>query len=254
MQEPTYKDFFLHDLNFAVEYISLHYPFSERQMRLYMPHLKKGNAYYPIYEKDTNIFNDPELGLCYNKNIFWTDALKEQWQTNAVDGSIPLSIETFFERYNHYMWEWHLSNHDYTEYELMHMEYNHVPHEILHPVTYSHLSPVELFKHRVHNEILYNESIWENTLKGVLDDDFIDMVMRLRGVISPFAGEELIRIDDTYLDDELNDDNEDDDHQKEIDDYFRKERFEKYHGYNGWSDQAIDEAFEGDPEATWNVD
>jgi hypothetical protein len=29
---------------------------------------------------------------------------------------------------------------------------------------------------------------------------------------------------------------------------------EKYGGYNGWSDDVIDDAFEGDPEATWNVD
>jgi len=30
--------------------------------------------------------------------------------------------------------------------------------------------------------------------------------------------------------------------------------YEKYGGYNGWSDDAIDDAFEGDPDATWNVD
>lgn len=29
---------------------------------------------------------------------------------------------------------------------------------------------------------------------------------------------------------------------------------EKYEWYNGFSDDAIDDAFEGDPEATWNVD
>ena len=29
---------------------------------------------------------------------------------------------------------------------------------------------------------------------------------------------------------------------------------EKYNGYNGWNDDTIDDAFEGDPENTWNVD
>ena len=29
---------------------------------------------------------------------------------------------------------------------------------------------------------------------------------------------------------------------------------EKYGGYNGYSDDVIDDAFEGDPENTWNVD
>lgn len=30
--------------------------------------------------------------------------------------------------------------------------------------------------------------------------------------------------------------------------------YEKYHGYNGYDDDTIDEAFDGYPEATWNVD
>lgn len=36
------------------------------------------------------------------------------------------------------------------------------------------------------------------------------------------------------------------------DDYGRSG--EKYGWYNGWSDDVIDDAFDGDPEATWNVD
>ena len=30
--------------------------------------------------------------------------------------------------------------------------------------------------------------------------------------------------------------------------------YEKYGGYNGYDDFTIDTVFEGDPEATWNVD
>lgn len=30
--------------------------------------------------------------------------------------------------------------------------------------------------------------------------------------------------------------------------------YEKYGGYNGYDDETIDSAFEGDPEATWNID
>jgi len=30
--------------------------------------------------------------------------------------------------------------------------------------------------------------------------------------------------------------------------------YEQYGGYNGWDDDTINDAFEGDPEATWNVD
>lgn len=30
--------------------------------------------------------------------------------------------------------------------------------------------------------------------------------------------------------------------------------YDQYGGYNGWSDDAINDAFDGDPSATWNVD
>ena len=36
----------------------------------------------------------------------------------------------------------------------------------------------------------------------------------------------------------------------DVDDY----PYEKYHGYNGYDDETIDTAFDGYPEATWNVD
>lgn len=49
-------------------------------------------------------------------------------------------------------------------------------------------------------------------------------------------------------DDESDYDHNDDDH----DDYGSS--YEKYGGYNGWSDDVIDDAFEGDPMNTWNVD
>ncbi len=52
--------------------------------------------------------------------------------------------------------------------------------------------------------------------------------------------------------DENIDDYEDDDNEPDYDDYGSS--YEKYGGYNGWSDDVIDDAFEGDPENTWNVD
>jgi hypothetical protein len=40
-----------------------------------------------------------------------------------------------------------------------------------------------------------------------------------------------------------------DDNQFDDDDPYRK-----YGGYNGWDDNTIDEAFDGNPELTWNID
>jgi hypothetical protein len=55
--------------------------------------------------------------------------------------------------------------------------------------------------------------------------------------------------DDDFDDCEDCNDNNDYD---SIDDYGKSG--EKYGWYKGWSDDVIDDAFEGDPENTWNVD
>lgn len=51
---------------------------------------------------------------------------------------------------------------------------------------------------------------------------------------------------------ELDNDSDYDQDEYDNDDYGSS--YEKYGGYNGWSDDVIDDAFEGDPENTWNVD
>lgn len=64
--------------------------------------------------------------------------------------------------------------------------------------------------------------------------------------------------EESDVDDEYNADDEDD---MDDDDFERYDAWddygksgEKYGWYNGYSDDVIDDAFEGDPEATWNVD
>lgn len=47
-----------------------------------------------------------------------------------------------------------------------------------------------------------------------------------------------------------------------IDDYYNEDSYETYDEYNGyyvqdelgWSDQMIDDAFDGEPDAYWNID
>lgn len=55
--------------------------------------------------------------------------------------------------------------------------------------------------------------------------------------------------DDAESEEEFDMEHEDDD----FDDSYGSST-EKYGGYNGFSDDVIDDAFDGDPEATWNVD
>ena len=52
---------------------------------------------------------------------------------------------------------------------------------------------------------------------------------------------------------EEDDDNDVDDYDNDSDDSYGSS-YEKYGGYNGYDDDTIDDAFEGDPMNTWNVD
>ena len=59
-------------------------------------------------------------------------------------------------------------------------------------------------------------------------------------------------IKDEEQDEELEDFYEEDYSDDPVNSYGRST--EKYGGYNGYSDDVIDDAFEGDPSATWNID
>lgn len=63
--------------------------------------------------------------------------------------------------------------------------------------------------------------------------------------------ENIIQSDDAESEEEFDMEPEEDD--DGFDDNYGSST-EKYGGYNGFSDDVIDDAFDGDPEATWNVD
>jgi hypothetical protein len=209
-----------------------------------------------------------------------------------------------------------------------------LPNELLHMVAYPQLSPDELVAMHKRNaaEVLFNPSIWQNTLREALTADVVMSLIQAKKdsttpdevqqillsrklpYVIPPTGEQLpsdnnieltpedlaalhnIKVDDsadvtdaivalekaleeagmsfdsgsmaqpqssTYnpnipFSDEakriiralgfLSEDDEDEDH------YFTRERYDKYNGYNDWPYDAIDGAFDGDPDATWNVD
>jgi len=70
--------------------------------------------------------------------------------------------------------------------------------------------------------------------------------MVLHDVINPSNHNHDVHDDDDHWDDD------EEDYYDPMDDYGSS--YVKYGGYNGFSDDAIDDAFDGDPMATWNVD
>lgn len=85
-------------------------------------------------------------------------------------------------------------------------------------------------------------------VKGYLEYDGkilkIQFVEQLQDFMNNLE-EEVEEFDDSYVENE-------DDYYNEWDDYGTSG--EKYGYYNGYSDDVIDDAFDGCPEATWNVD
>lgn len=96
----------------------------------------------------------------------------------------------------------------------------------------------------------------DNTIEKSLQDDFFNTP----GNTEPKEREDAKNSNTGIEPDDLEEEstNGDDCDNEEYDDFDEDDRYgkscEKYGGYNGWSDDAIDDAFEGDPDATWNVD
>jgi hypothetical protein len=85
-----------------------------------------------------------------------------------------------------------------------------------------------------------------------IDEDVIDEIKALKTDFS-LSKEGLTKLSEKY-DDWENEQEvfDNDDYDDPWSDYGNS--YEKYGGYNGYSDDVIDDVFEGDPSATWNVD
>jgi hypothetical protein len=353
----TYKDFFLEHLDFAIEYISLHYPFTESQVIEYMTYLIKGSAFYSDYVSEIGTIITPTIGLSFNQNIQWTLALKRLWKVGYEIASPDCSsesggyydhatgqtliwgnatAETLFDIlpldiYKEFLDRRHL----YSAYSSDGVD---VAGEEGQPIEYGKLTPQELTDlHSTYGtSVLYDNSIWNNTLQEVLTADMVELLIHTKkhcmeqgtakepkviafpdfhaymeqmqpdhdkdscygafnlyeylwgdsnagdnetlnalaekwetsvkkisqhmGCVHAFLENgypdvlRVMAIRDEQEDRDTDDDDLYDDYEDDDNDYSDRGQNSKYGGYNGWTDDAIDKAFEGDPEATWNVD
>jgi hypothetical protein len=93
---------------------------------------------------------------------------------------------------------------------------------------------------------------YEKLLKSQLEMDDPFAEFDKKETISSFI-QGIKNNSDLFFEENIEDDEGDyDDDEGDYDNYGSS--YEKYGGYNGWSDDVIDDAFEGDPENTWNVD
>jgi hypothetical protein len=64
----NYLNFFLSEIDFSVQYISLYYPLKYYFIINNWEIIEKGNAFYSVFCNDTEMVYNPKLGLSFNKN------------------------------------------------------------------------------------------------------------------------------------------------------------------------------------------
>jgi hypothetical protein len=199
MKGKPFHGFFLKHLDFAIEYISLHYPFTETQVAKYMPYLIQGDAFYSQYLPDAASTIRPAIGLSFNQNIAWTLPLKRKWNvgweitspdcSSAIGGYYtPITDQTI---------AWGNVTPE-TLYDVIplhvHKELCHrqalcdryyqdwdsgISSEVLEDKVFGKLSPEELSDlfNQDKNLVLYNDSIWQHSMKEVLTYDLVQLVI-----------------------------------------------------------------------------
>ena len=186
-----YLTFFLSNIDFAQIYLSIHYPFSYQFLVENWSFFILGDEHYSVSIIDTDTIYHPKLGLAFNKNIRWNSKLRakfnyglwepflglfvgtEHGQTeyNEIDFEdtmIPLDIKREFETRDscllqmNYLWQQdsEFTPTFYSDYNL----FEEIP-----TLTF------EEFKNKYDKlplKVLVNDSIWENTLKDIIDEKF----------------------------------------------------------------------------------
>jgi hypothetical protein len=213
MTGNTLKEFLLQNLDFAIEYISLHYPFTETEVSERMPYLIQGDAFYSEYVPDACSVIRPAIGLSFNQNIAWTTALKRKWIvgwemlyphcSSAIGGYyMPILGQTIVwgnitPDTLHDIIPLHVHKEICNRQALCGQYYpdwdSGFSSEVFEDKVFSKLSPQELIDlfHQDKELVLYNDSIWQNTIKEVLTYDLVQIVIaacREHGIIDrPFS-------------------------------------------------------------------
>lgn len=85
LHQSSFTELMIKDLDFFIQYLSVHFPFTEAEVLEYWDVLIHGDAFYSVFLQDTQWCYSPKLGVCFNQNIRWTDNLRAKWQVGFDD-------------------------------------------------------------------------------------------------------------------------------------------------------------------------
>lgn len=179
------EDFFSRHQDFALQYLSLHYPFTDQQVEKYFNLLSDGSAYYTHFiDREARIVQS-KLDIKFNPTIQWTPGLLQKIQmgiTDPASGQLkglhddtrpPLLLNEELKAWNQSLWALAYSQ-DYVSESTRDINFG-LPPQILDPKGYGKLSVEEIVgmypKKKL--ELLTNKSIWLKTIKPLLRQEFV---------------------------------------------------------------------------------
>ena len=191
----NYISLFVKNKEFAKKYLSMHFDFNYRFINDYWEYLDLGDAYYTAFIIDTDGVYYSSFGLSYNNNIRWNSKLKakyeyglfnpfegeyigtENYHTSVddidyMDIMIPLSPEKEIERREEArstFYEYYPEMID-TDKDIIHMQFID---NIFQEYQFLDFNEFKKIFNESKLKVLVNNSIWEKTLKHVLDKDFV---------------------------------------------------------------------------------
>lgn len=190
-----YITFFSKNKFFTKKYLSTNYNFEYNFINEYWEYLDLGDAHYTAFISDTDGIYSPKFGLSFNKNIRWNSKLRAKYDyglLNPFDGEyigtknyhtpiseidfmdimIPLSLHEEIERREDARSQFYYC---YPEMEDFNQECEHMQfmNNIFEEYQFLDFNEFEKIFNESNLKVLVNESIWKNTLKYILDQDFV---------------------------------------------------------------------------------
>jgi hypothetical protein len=78
-------DILSQDNEFSLHLYSLYWPFTEGEIKAYWDVLKRGSGHYTTAIYDEGRVISASVGLSFNRNVHWTPALQTLWKCGIVD-------------------------------------------------------------------------------------------------------------------------------------------------------------------------
>lgn len=190
-----YMKFFIENIEFTRQYLSIHFPFDHFFINDYWDYLVLGDAHYTVYINDEETIYYSHFGLSYNKNFRWPIKFKLKYKlglwnpfigeyvgidyprnnenyADFLDVMIPLDFKEEISRRNEELSYWNMKHLDFLEEKTSYFIEIYDEKDLFEKIGYLEFEDFLNIYNNKPLKALINESIWKNTLQYIIDKDF----------------------------------------------------------------------------------